>query len=64
MVAQSPQALPEVVVPLRHLEVIDGEVCIIFLKEEIDRSSESFKFSLVLKFLHQSPMLDAIRSFI
>lgn len=51
MVAQSPQPLPVVDVPLRHAKVNEGEHCVIFCKEEIDRFVVPFKFSMVLKFL-------------
>lgn len=59
-----PQSFPEVVVPFRPHKTIDGEVCVVFSKEELDRSALPFQFSLVLKFLCQRPSLDSIRSFI
>lgn len=43
---------------------IKREVYVYFSAEEIDRLTALFKFSVVLKLLHQRPSLDAIRSFI
>ncbi|KAF5449716.1 hypothetical protein F2P56_030133 [Juglans regia] len=43
---------------------MDGEVYFMFSKEEIVKSAEPFRLSLVLKFLRQRPSLDAIRLFI
>ncbi|XP_035545051.1 uncharacterized protein LOC118348161 [Juglans regia] len=48
----------------RGLKYVDGEICFQFSKEEIARSAEPFRFSIVLKFLKQRPSLDSIRSFI
>ncbi|XP_042973206.1 uncharacterized protein LOC122305010 [Carya illinoinensis] len=64
MVLESPQPIPEVVVPFRSHKTIDGEVCVVFSKDELDRLAIPFQFSLVLKFLRQRPSLDSIRSFI
>lgn len=61
MVAQSPQPLPMVDVPLRPAKVIASEHCVLFSKEEIDQFAVPFKFSMVLKFLQQRPTLDVIR---
>lgn len=51
MVLDSSQPLPEVVVPFRSHKTVDGEVCVVFSKEEIDQLALPFQFSLVLKFL-------------
>ncbi|XP_041016212.1 uncharacterized protein LOC121258736 [Juglans microcarpa x Juglans regia] len=64
MVLDSPQPLPEVSVPFRAHTNVEGEVCVIFSKDELDRSAAPFQFSLVLKFLRQRPSLNAFRSFI
>lgn len=58
------QPIPKVAVPFWPHKTIDGEVCVVFSKEEMDQSALPFQFSLVLKFLHQRPSLDSIRLFI
>ncbi|XP_035546610.1 uncharacterized protein LOC118348650 [Juglans regia] len=58
------QPLPELSVPHRGPKYVDVEICFQFTKEEIARSAEPFRFSVVLKFLRQRPSLDVIRSFI
>lgn len=64
MVNQTPQPIPEVEIPLRPLKTFDGVPYVSFSKEEIERSSKPFKFSLMMKFLRQRPSLDTIRVFI
>ncbi|XP_041009290.1 uncharacterized protein LOC121253324 [Juglans microcarpa x Juglans regia] len=64
MVTQSPQLIPEVEIMLRPLKVFDGVPYVSFTKEEIERSAQPFKFSLVMKFMRQRPSLDIIRAFI
>ncbi|XP_041009401.1 uncharacterized protein LOC121253453 [Juglans microcarpa x Juglans regia] len=64
MVLDPLQPLLEVKVSLQAPQMVEGEVCIIFSKEELDRYALPFQFSLVLKFLRQRPSLDTIRSFI
>ncbi|XP_041025303.1 uncharacterized protein LOC121265683 [Juglans microcarpa x Juglans regia] len=64
LVLETPQPIPEVMVPFRSHKIVDGEVCIIFSKDEVDRSAIPFQYSLVLKFLRQRPSLDSIRAFI
>ncbi|GLT71082.1 hypothetical protein SLA2020_431240 [Shorea laevis] len=64
MVSVKPQPIPEVLVPFRSPKVVDGEVCVQFSKEEIERSAAPFRFAMVLKFLKQRPSLDQIRTFI
>lgn len=64
MVSQSPQPLLEVEVPFHPAKMIDGELCVIFSKEEIERSVTPFMYSMVLKFLKQRPSLDNIHAFI
>ncbi|KAF5442561.1 hypothetical protein F2P56_035205 [Juglans regia] len=61
MVANAPQPIPVVEIPLRPLKVLDGEI-FSFSKDEITKSAEPFIFSLVLKFLRNRPSLDDIRS--
>lgn len=56
--------VPNLSVLLHALKTIDGELYFQFSKEEISCLEESFKFSIVLKFLKQRPSLDAIRAFI
>lgn len=64
MVAQSPQPLPEVMIPLHTPKMVDGDLCMVFSKEEIALSAQPFKFSMVMKFLQRRPYLDIIKSFI
>lgn len=64
MVLESPQSLQEVVVPSRSHKMLEGEVCVVFSKDEIDRSVYPFQFSSMLKFLRERPLLDSICSFI
>ncbi|XP_042944787.1 uncharacterized protein LOC122278668 [Carya illinoinensis] len=64
LVQASPQPLPEVLVPFWAPKSVDGEVCVLFNKDEIDKSAAPFRFSIVLKFLHQRSSLDSIRAFI
>lgn len=64
LVSQTPQASPEVVVLFRHLQIMDGEVFLQFSKEELHKTTEPFKFSIIMKFLWQRPSLDRIRGFI
>lgn len=59
-----PQPILEVNLPVKAPKIMDGEVCVIFSKEEIQKSVEPFSYSLVLKFLRQRPSLDVIRGFI
>ncbi|XP_035551728.1 uncharacterized protein LOC118349893 [Juglans regia] len=44
-------------------KVLDGEVYFQFTKEEIARSAEPFRYSVVLKFLKNRPSLDAVVSY-
>ncbi|KAF5458875.1 hypothetical protein F2P56_022870, partial [Juglans regia] len=62
MVANAPQPIPVVEIPLRPPKVLDGEIYISFSKDEITKLAEPFIFSLVLKFLRNRPSLDDIRS--
>lgn len=64
LVSQTPQAIPEVAFQFRHPKVVDGEVFVQFSKEELEKSAKPFRFAIVMKFLHQRPSLDRIRSFI
>jgi len=64
LVSVSPQPIPEVVIPFRSPQVVDGEVCVQFSKDEIERSAAPFWFAMVMKFLKQRPSLDRIRAFI
>ncbi|KAF5469004.1 hypothetical protein F2P56_013109 [Juglans regia] len=64
LVAAVPQPIPEMMLLPRLLKVLDGEVYFQFLREEIIKSAESFRFSVVLKFLKQRPSLDVVRCFI
>ncbi|KAG2665071.1 hypothetical protein I3760_16G112800 [Carya illinoinensis] len=64
LVSAAPQPFPDVQLPPRVHKTIDGEVYFLFSKEEMLKSAEPFRFSLVLKFLRQRPLLDAIRLFI
>ncbi|XP_042954613.1 uncharacterized protein LOC122291029 [Carya illinoinensis] len=64
LVQDSPQPIPEVLVPFQAPKTADGEVCILFTKDEIDKSAFPFWLSIVLKFLRQRPSLDSIRAFI
>ncbi|XP_035539624.1 uncharacterized protein LOC118344002 [Juglans regia] len=64
MAVAAPQPLPEITVARRVPKVMDGEIFFQFSKEEINRSAEPFRFSIVIKFLRQRPSLDAIRAFI
>lgn len=64
MVSDFPQSISEVAVPFRAPTSVDGAICVLFSKKEIEQSVVPFKFSLVLKFLRQRPSLDTIRSFI
>jgi hypothetical protein len=43
---------------------VDGEVCVQFSKDKIERSAAPFRFAMVMKFLKQRPSLDRIRAFI
>jgi hypothetical protein len=52
------------VVPFRSPQVVDGEVCVQFSKDEIERSAAPFWFAMVMKFLKQRPSLDRICAFI
>lgn len=54
----------EMVLPSRLPKVLDGEVYFQFSREEIIKSAEPFRFSVVLKFLKQRPSLDAVQAFI
>jgi hypothetical protein len=64
LVSVSPQPIPEVVIPFRSHQIVDGEVCVQFSKDEIERSAAPFWFAMVMKFLNQRPSLDRIRAFI
>lgn len=64
LLLNTPQAIPEVSIPLQQPKHVEGEVFVQFTKEELDRSAVSFQFYLVLKFLRQRPSLDRIRGFI
>lgn len=60
MVANTQELLLEIDVPFRPAKIIDREFCILFSKEEVDKSADPFRFLMVLKFLRQRPSLDAI----
>ncbi|XP_041027001.1 uncharacterized protein LOC121267217 [Juglans microcarpa x Juglans regia] len=64
LVAAVPQPIPEMVLPPRAPKMVDGEIYFQFSKEEIERSAESFRYSVVLKFLKQRPSLDVVCAFI
>ncbi|XP_041028006.1 uncharacterized protein LOC121267981 [Juglans microcarpa x Juglans regia] len=64
LVMAIPQPLPEVNLPMRPLKIIEGQVCFMFFKEEMALLAAPFRYSLVLKFLRQRPILNAIRTFI
>ncbi|XP_042962358.1 uncharacterized protein LOC122296621 [Carya illinoinensis] len=64
LVSIVPQPLPEVTVPFRQPKYVDGEVFFSFSSEELVKTAEPFRFSMVVKFLRQRPSLDSIRAFI
>ncbi|KAG2721043.1 hypothetical protein I3760_02G063000 [Carya illinoinensis] len=64
LVSAVPHPIPDVHLAPKAHKTMDGEVYFLFSKEEIVKSAEPFRFSLVLKFLRQRPSLDAIRIFI
>ena len=64
LVSATSHPIPDVQLPPRAHKIMDGEVYFLFSKEEIVKSAEPFRFSLVLKFLRQRPLLHAIRLFI
>jgi hypothetical protein len=64
LVSVQPQPIPEVVIPFRSPQIVDGEVCVQFSREEIERSAAPFRFAMVMKFLKKRPFLDRIRAFI
>jgi len=64
LVSVPPQPIPEVVVPFRSPQVVDGEVCVQFSRDKIERSAALFRFAMVMKFLKKRPSLDRIRAFI
>lgn len=64
LVLDTPQPILKVVISFRTPKVEDGEVCVVFSKEEVENSAMLFKYSIVLKFLRQRPSLDAIIAFI
>ncbi|XP_042964662.1 uncharacterized protein LOC122298886 [Carya illinoinensis] len=64
LVSSVPQPLPEVVVPFRQPKYIDGEPFFSFSAEEVAKTAEPFRFSMVVKFLRQRPSLDSIHAFI
>ncbi|GLT54592.1 hypothetical protein SLA2020_277800 [Shorea laevis] len=64
LVSAPPQPIPEVVVPLRSPQIVDGEVCVQFSRDELERSAAPFRFAMVMKFLKHRPSLDRIRAFI
>ncbi|KAF5468915.1 hypothetical protein F2P56_013023 [Juglans regia] len=64
LVAAIPQPIPEMTHAPRPLKMVEGEVYFQFTKEEITRSAEPFRYSVVLKFLKNRPSLDAVRAFI
>ncbi|KAF5472054.1 hypothetical protein F2P56_008801 [Juglans regia] len=64
LISATPQPIPDALLPSRCPKTMEGEVYFLFSKEEILKSAEPFRFSLVLKFLRQRPSLDAIRLFI
>ncbi|XP_042962411.1 uncharacterized protein LOC122296673 [Carya illinoinensis] len=64
LVSAAPHPIPDVQLPPRAHKTMDGEVYFLFSEEEMLKSAEPFRFSLVLKFLRQRPSLDAIRMFI
>ncbi|KAF5466244.1 hypothetical protein F2P56_016189 [Juglans regia] len=64
LVSAVPQPLPEMEVPFRYPKTIDGEMVFTFTAEEIEKTAQPFRYSIVLKFLRQRPSLDAVRSFI
>lgn len=58
------QPIPNVHIPVKAPKTMDGEVCVLLSKEEIQKSVELFRYLMVLKFLRQRPSLDTIRLFI
>ncbi|XP_035539652.1 uncharacterized protein LOC109020983 [Juglans regia] len=64
LVSVVPQPLPDMFVAFRLPKSKDGEIFFQFSKEEVQRSAEPFRYSIVLKFLRNRPSLDAIRAFI
>ncbi|KAF5470378.1 hypothetical protein F2P56_010897, partial [Juglans regia] len=64
LVSAVPQPIPEMLLAPRVPKVLEGEVYFQFSKEEIARSAEPFRYSVVLKFLKNRPSLDAVRAFI
>jgi hypothetical protein len=64
LVSVQPQPIPEVVVSFRPPQVVDGEVCVQFSRDKIERSAAPFRFAMVMKFLKQRPSLVRIRAFI
>lgn len=62
LLLDSPQPIPEVVVPFRGPKIVDGDVCILFSNEEIENLALPFRFSIVLhEFMRQRPSLNSIR---
>ncbi|KAF5458516.1 hypothetical protein F2P56_022539 [Juglans regia] len=64
LVAAVPQPIPEMMLLPRLPKFLDGDIYFQFSREEIIKSTEPFRFSVVLKFLKQRPSLDAVRCFI
>ncbi|KAF5465280.1 hypothetical protein F2P56_015300 [Juglans regia] len=64
IVLDRPLPMPEVVVPMQEAKLIEGELCFIFNKEEINRMAALFRFSVVLSFQRRCPSLDVIRGYI
>jgi hypothetical protein len=64
LVSVPPQPIPKVVIPFRAPQIVDGEACVQFSREEIEKSAVPFWFAMVMKFLKQRPSLDRICAFI
>ncbi|KAF5442897.1 hypothetical protein F2P56_035507 [Juglans regia] len=64
LVGAVPQPIPEMLLAPKLPKMLEGEVYFQFTKEEIERSAEPFRYSVVLKFLKNRPSLDAVRAFI
>ncbi|KAF5468924.1 hypothetical protein F2P56_013032 [Juglans regia] len=64
IVSDRPLPMPEVIVPMREAKLIEGELCFVFNKEEINRTATPFRFSVVLSFQRHRLSLDVIRGYI
>ncbi|XP_042972861.1 uncharacterized protein LOC122304669 [Carya illinoinensis] len=64
VVANRPQPLPSMDISVREPRFVDGEMFFTFSSAEVAKSTEPFRFAVVLKFQRRRPSLDQIRVFI